>query len=326
MKKFKVLILINLLSMAFMLMFAGQAMAGAETAVQTGVQGIDVSRWQGVIDWDTADDHAGFAIIKAGGSDQGMYEDSQFIRNRDEARRVGITRGYYYYAGGGDPVKEAEHFASLVGELQTGEVLALDFEQDLPDPVGYSLQFLVRTEELTGAKPMFYTNMNRVWKHDWQPVVDNGNPLWGAIYDGSADVLPEPGSWPALAIKQYTSSGVIPGINSGVDLNVFPSKLEDFKAMGLKDPVLPMVEKLEVKKPQPVAPPEPVKPVLNDSWANEIQVADVIEPERIVAVVPVESQSSGSDKAQTLTIQWPSRRPAYIETSFEMDFAAALDS
>jgi GH25 family lysozyme M1 (1,4-beta-N-acetylmuramidase) len=317
MKKISAFIVVYLISTVFMLLFAGQAMAD--------VQGIDVSRWQGTIDWDTAGEHAGFAIIKAGGSDAGIYTDSQFERNRDEARRIGIPRGYYYFAGGGDPIQEADHFAGLVGDLQPGEVLALDFEVDNPDPVAWSSIFLIRTEQLTGVKPLFYTNMNRVWKHDWKPVVDNGNPLWGAIYDGKAEVLPAPGSWPELTIKQYTNDAVIQGISTGgVDMNIFPGSIEDFQAMGLPKPVPPVVEKL---KPEPVKPvaPEPVEPPKQDNaWKAEIQRAQVIEPERVVGVVPVEQKIEGA--TEILTIKWPARRPAFIETSYEMDFAAALDS
>ena len=309
-------LIVFLLSSICMLVFAGQALAD--------VQGIDVSRWQGTIDWDTADDHAGFAIIKAGGSDEGMYTDSQFTRNRDEARRVGIARGYYYYAGGGSAIEEAEHFASIVSDLQPGEILALDFEIDHPDPVAYAWTFLVRTEQLTGTKPLFYTNMNRVWSHDWKPVVDNGNHLWGAIYDDKPQEFPEPGPWPALALKQYTSKATIPGITTNVDMNTFPSVIEDFMAMGQPSPVIPIVEMLEPEPPQPVIP-EPVATEIQDTgWDSYIEIAEDMDPERIVGVVPLERQDD--DEVETLTIQWPTRRPPVMQTSFEMDFGAALDS
>lgn len=308
---------IFLFTSVWMLLFAGQAMAD--------VQGIDVSKWQGTIDWDTAYNHASFAIIKAGGSDEGMYTDGQFTRNRDEARRVGIARGYYYYAGGGDPMQEAEHFASLVSDLQPGEILALDFEVDHPDPVAYAWTFLVRTEQLTGSKPLFYTNMNRVWSYDWRPVAENGNHLWGAIYDGDPGVFPDPGYWPALAIKQFTSDAVIPGIGSAsVDMNVFPSVVEDFKAMGLPKPALPVVEKIEPVTPEPVLPEPVVAESQDTGWDAYVQLDEGVDPKRVVGIVPLGGQVEGG--VSTLTIHWPSRPPATIETSHEMDFAVALDS
>lgn len=317
MKKITALIVISLLSMAFMLLSAGQAMAE--------VQGVDVSRWQGTIDWDTVNQNTGFAIIKAGGSDEGMYADREFNRNQVEARRVGIAHGYYYYAGGGDPVQEAEHFASLVGELEPGELLALDFEVDHPDPVAYAMLFLVRTEELTGAKPLFYTNMNRVWKYDWKPVVDNGNHLWGAIYDGEPQVFPDPGAWEALAIKQFTSKATVPGINSdSVDMNTLPGAIEDFRALGKPFPVPPVPDKLDVIVSKPAVPETVLPDEQASSWDTEIQVAEEVDPNRLVGFVPVDD---GKDhKADILTLKLPARRPVVHQTTFEMDFAAALDS
>lgn len=230
------IIIVNLLSI--ILILSVTSVSKADTV------GIDVSRWQGAIDWSTVRGYAGFAIIKAGGSDGELYVDSQFYRNRDEARRFAIPRGYYYYAGGGNPVQEAEHFASIVGPLQPGEVVAMDFEIDHPDPVGYSLQFLVRTEQLLGAKPLLYTYMNKVWSNNWQPVVNNGNQLWGAIYDENPVNMPASGAWPGVMIKQYTSSGEVPGISANaVDLNIFKHSVEDFLSLGF------------TPKPQP-APPQ----------------------------------------------------------------------
>lgn len=217
----------------WLLLLGGQAQAAA--------LGMDVSRWQGTIDWETAQNHIDFTIIKAGGSDVGLYTDRQFVRNRDEARRLGIPRGYYYFAGGGDPVREAEHFAAITGELLPGEVVAMDMEIDTPDPVAYSLAFLKRTEQLLGVKPMLYTNMNRVWGNDWQPVARSGYPLWGAIFDHDYENFPEPGAWPQVSVKQFTSKGSIPGVSSQyVDLNVIRGDAGVFQGLGKPEPQPPV--------------------------------------------------------------------------------------
>ncbi|MBE0429427.1 MAG: glycoside hydrolase family 25 protein [Thermoleophilia bacterium] len=217
--------IIILLSLTILLLIAGQ--------VQADITGIDVSRWQGTMDWHAIADHVSFAIIKAGGSDAGRYTDVQFHRNRYHADVLGIPRGFYYYAGGGNPVEEAEHFAAIVGKVKPGELVVLDYEINHPNPAGYSLAFLMRTEELLGVKPLLYTNMNRVWTIDWQPVVNNGNALWGAIYDEDPGKFPNPGAWPEVAIKQYTSKGALPGITENtVDLNTFRGSIEEFQSLG----------------------------------------------------------------------------------------------
>ncbi len=195
--------------------------------------GIDVSRWQGLIDWNAVRNETGFALIKAGGSDDGFYTDSQFYQNRDEARRLAIPHGFYYYAGGGNPVQEAQHFASIVGPLQPGEVVAMDLEIDIPDPVNYALQFLNQSDRLFGVKPLLYTNMNRVVSYNWAPVVNNGNHLWEAVYDGNPAAVAASGSWPAPVIKQYSDGGVLAGMNGNtVDLDVLENGVPALQSLG----------------------------------------------------------------------------------------------
>ena len=64
------------------------------------MQGIDVSRWQGQIDWNKVKASGiKFAILKCGGSDAGFYSDRTFERNYNECKRVGIAVGAYYFVG-----------------------------------------------------------------------------------------------------------------------------------------------------------------------------------------------------------------------------------
>lgn len=64
------------------------------------IKGIDVSHWQGTIDWNKVK-AAGieFAIIKAGGSDAGTYTDSKWEANYKGAKAAGIPIGAYYFVG-----------------------------------------------------------------------------------------------------------------------------------------------------------------------------------------------------------------------------------
>lgn len=75
--------------------------------------------------------------------------------------------------------------------------------------------------------------MNKIYSYDWQPVVKNGNRLWGAIYDEQAETSPAAGAWPSLTIKQYSSSGALNGISaSSVDFNYSSISAEEFQALG----------------------------------------------------------------------------------------------
>ena len=88
------------------------------------VQGIDISRWQGVIDWNQVKNAKQLAIIKLGGSDDGFYPDGQASRNTQEVRRLGLPHGFYFYLGGvHDTDAEAQHILNLIsgiGGLQPG--------------------------------------------------------------------------------------------------------------------------------------------------------------------------------------------------------------
>ena len=59
------------------------------------MNGIDISRWQGNIDWKLVKESGvEFVILKAGGSDDGFYEDSKFQENYAEAKNNGKTKRY----------------------------------------------------------------------------------------------------------------------------------------------------------------------------------------------------------------------------------------
>lgn len=61
--------------------------------------GIDVSQYQGLIDWEVAKDHIDFAIIRCGyGQDIPGQDDNLFKRNADECTRLGIPFGVYLYS------------------------------------------------------------------------------------------------------------------------------------------------------------------------------------------------------------------------------------
>lgn len=101
------------------------------------MNGIDVSHWQNRIDWDDVKhDGISFAIIKAGGSDNGFYRDSFFDSNYINAKRVGINVGAYYIVGKdcksyNDGVADANRFINLIKDKQFELPVYIDFE--IPD-------------------------------------------------------------------------------------------------------------------------------------------------------------------------------------------------
>lgn len=81
--------------------------------------GIDTSRWQGDFDFKGAKDNEGvdFAIIKAGGADDGLYEDREFENSYNKLESAGIHKGAYFFGNAlsnDEAVNEARYFAQLL--------------------------------------------------------------------------------------------------------------------------------------------------------------------------------------------------------------------
>lgn len=77
-------------------------------------KGIDISKWQGDFDLEQAKAEGfSFAVIKGGGGDSGLYTDSKFVRNYDNAKRLGMPVGVYWFSKAltvEEALKEAEYF------------------------------------------------------------------------------------------------------------------------------------------------------------------------------------------------------------------------
>lgn len=207
------------------------------------LKGIDVSRWQGLINWNTVKGNVDFAIIKIGGSDDGFYPDGQAQRNVIEARSAGLPIWFYVYLGGvhapSEEVQHIKNLVSMIGGLKAGEVVCLDWEERRPghDEVGYLTGIVEGLASAGFPPPPIYMNLNYVRTQDWKNLVTRNCALWVAAW-GNNNAIPEPhevpGSdeWPYWAVWQYSSTGSVPGINGRVDLNQFNGTVEQFKKFG----------------------------------------------------------------------------------------------
>lgn len=210
------------------------------------IDGIDVSRWQQYINWPVVAQNVQFAMMKLGGSENGMFRDSFAQRNAMETREIGLPHGFYVYLGGvHSPAEEVAHIKNLVhsvGGLQPGEVLALDWEESHDDEVAYLTEIVERLIDAGFAPPMIYMSLSRVRSHDWGSLVRYNCGLWVAAWGDNDDKpesneVPDSHEWPFWAIWQYSSTGRVPGISGRVDLNIFAGSVEDFEKYGGERPV-----------------------------------------------------------------------------------------
>lgn len=230
---------------------------------------IDVSEHNGVLNWDAIDaavksGELGGVIIRAGyGTATGVQRDAQFIKNRDQARAKGIPRQFYMFAypgrSGGNI--QAQGMAAIVGQLQAGESISLDMEDEptygrtlTVADVDWALNFCLNIRDILGVKPLVYMNSNVLSRFDWSKVVSQDFGLWIANY-GKNNGQPNgdgPASdeWPFWAVWQYTSKASIAGI-SPVDANVFNGDAAAFLKYGAgKDAPIPAAP---IPAPSPVS-------------------------------------------------------------------------
>lgn len=198
--------------------------------------GIDVSHWQGAVNF-AAVKRAGysFAILKA---TDGVLSDPTFAANRALARAAGLTVGAYHFAEGGDPNAEADNFCRTVGSLTVGELAVLDWETKAGNPPLWCKTWLDRVASKLGARPLIYMNQTTLAGFDWRPVVAGNYGLWLAKYDGN-QTQPAGGAWPVVAMKQFTSSGTVNGINGQCDLDVFFGDAAALARYGKQPPPTP---------------------------------------------------------------------------------------
>lgn len=199
------------------------------------IKGIDVSRWQGIINWPITSRNIDFAIIKIGGSDQGFYTDGQATRNVLEARSNNVPIAFYVYLGGASATKdEVAHIKNLIntiGGLRPGEFICLDWEEHNSVEVQYIKEIALGLIDSGINPPMIYMSLSRVRGNDWSPVT-NLNCAWWVAAWGNNDDQPDADPGIDWAMWQYSSVGTVPGISGRVDLNLFNGALDQFKKYG----------------------------------------------------------------------------------------------
>lgn len=173
-------------------------------------RGIDISVYQGEVDFDSLKSQVDFVFIRAsfGAPEAGQaatqYTDGQFARNQAEARRVGIQRGYYHYAYPqfNSAEAEAHQFLSTIGTLEPGELIALDFEEKYLLPSGWCKEFLDIVSAVTGCTAFIYMNLSTARRYNWSSV-NATYPLWLAEWNGTPENFGA-ATWPAgIVIHQY---------------------------------------------------------------------------------------------------------------------------
>ena len=186
-------------------------------------RGIDVSKWQGGVNWnEVKKDGTEFAILREGwGKKSPNQIDKKFKDNINGAKSVGIYTGIYHYSYA-DSVEDAINEAQFCLENIEGFKPEYPVIIDVEDKKQLKLNNRQRTDiikafcseiEKHGYYAMFYCNLNwlnnYLYKDELLPKYD----LWLAQWGVDAPSV-------SCGIWQYSSTGKIDGIDGNVDLNI----------------------------------------------------------------------------------------------------------
>ncbi len=203
-------------------------------------QGIDVSKWQGKIDWQqVADAGVDFAIVRVGlrTTDTGeIQEDPYAAYNLQHAAEVGIQLGAYFFSTAvteAEAREEARWTVDFIAGYPITYPVAYNCEGflsedsrmygiDMAQRTNHALAFLEEVEK-AGYEAMFHAcKADLTDGVSWDTArIETEYPVWVAQYPAAPYPQTQRSTYYGEhTMWQYTSQGTVPGINAHVDVNV----------------------------------------------------------------------------------------------------------
>ncbi len=201
------------------------------------VNGIDVSEYQKAIDWNSVKASGiDFAFIRVGGrgwgATGGMYNDSNYAANMQNAIAAGVNVGVYIFSQATTPAEaeeEAQFILDRIGGYNISLPLVLDYEfasgssnggrlrnanLSKDDATNVCLAFCNKIAA-AGYKPMVYANPDMLNNHLNPATISNSYPIWLANYTTTTTYAGTFSYW------QYSDAGSVSGISTKVDMNFY---------------------------------------------------------------------------------------------------------
>lgn len=186
--------------------------------------GVDVSRHQGKINWETIGSSLGkdkFVYVKC--TEGATYTDPTYAVNAKKAKKAGFhVGGYHYFRMTSTPQKQFDNFKSALRVIDTDIIPMVDVETTDGHSVKATQkalkQFLNLIEKEYGVKPMIY-GTNSSYNKICAPTF-NDYPLYIGRYGDNAPIVKGAGTY---TIWQFSDKTILPGCSKPVDLCRFHS-------------------------------------------------------------------------------------------------------
>lgn len=193
-------------------------------------QGIDVSNWQGYIDYSQVR-NSGIEIVYIKASQGTTYKDPYFEINYENAKLNNLKVGVYHFltaTNTQEAENEATFFASVISGKQIDCKLALDYEEfsgiDREQINQITLAFIQKIKELTEKEVIIYSDLSNAENTFNSEVASNGE-LWLAFYGDYNNLENVNSSWNNFIGVQYTDRGTVSGIRTNVDRDLFTDEI-----------------------------------------------------------------------------------------------------
>ncbi len=197
------------------------------------VCGVDVSNYQGLIDWDKLEEqNVAFAFIKA--TEGSGHIDESARRNLERASKTSIKKSaYHFFSFDSSGETQAENYISVVGadEIDMPPVVDIEYYADKKSnkPTKEETEQILRPlleklEEYYGVKPIIYTTLPVYFRYVKENFSDY--PLWIRNVNFEPDLM----NW---KFWQYCDKGELYGYKGEekyIDLNVYNGTIEQFLA------------------------------------------------------------------------------------------------
>jgi lysozyme len=201
----------------------GDAYGLRRCAQQGMVLGVDVSSYQGTVDWKQAQ-AAGvrFAFVRV--SDGLDVKDELFASNWAGVEAANIVRGaYQYFRPDEDPLAQADLLADAIGQRAPGDLppalIVEQVDRQTPAQIAAAVRaWAARIQNRLGVFPIIYTG-SEFWHDEVGNMSGGAYPLWIAEYDTDCPTIPT--AWTGWAFWQSASGATVPGIPMPVDVDRF---------------------------------------------------------------------------------------------------------
>ena len=199
------------------------------------LKGIDVSVWQGTIDWSKTKNEISFAILRAGYGNSVSQKDKKFEENYAACEKYGIPKGAYWFSYATtkeDAIREAKACIECLKGKKFEYPILFDIEHKTQTNTAIASAIITTfcdTLRAAGYYPGLYTYYSFI-KNYIPASVYNKYDIAIAHYASSTP-------WTQKTIWQYSSTGKVAGINGNVDMDYcyidnYPEKI---KKLGLNN-------------------------------------------------------------------------------------------